>query len=199
MTRSSGWAARRGRSTSVVLILLGAAIALISSTQTWLTASVEGTDIPATGSEAVALLQPLALAGLALTLALALVGRMLRYVFAALAVVIGGALVALATPMTVDPPVSAVARVVTQHTGIAGVESVAGIVSGIEANAWPIVAVIAAFVLAIGGALALVTGPAWSKGTSRYDTRKSSRHAGDGPLDAVDSWDELSRGDDPTD
>ena len=199
MTRSGGWAARRGRTSSVVLILLGAALALIGSTQTWLVASVEGTDIPATGSESLALLQPLALAGLALTLALALVGKVLRLVFAALAVVIGGALTSMITPLVMDPPVSAVARVVTDHTGIAGVESVAEITSGIDSTAWPIVALVAAVVLALGGALALVTGPAWRKGTSRYDAPSASSAAGDGPLDAVDSWDRLSRGGDPTD
>lgn len=199
MTRQGGWAARRGRTTSVVLILLGAAVALIGSTQTWLVASVEGTDIPATGSEALALLQPLALAGLALTLALALVGKALRFVFSALAVVIGGALTALITPIVADPPVSAIARVVTEHTGIAGVESVGEITSAIDATAWPIVALIASLVVAVGGALALVTGPAWRKGTSRYDAPSTSASAGDGPLDAVDSWDRLTRGGDPTD
>jgi uncharacterized membrane protein (TIGR02234 family) len=164
-----------------------------------LIASVEGTDIPATGSEALALLQPLALAGLALTLALALVGKVVRFVFAALAIVIGGALTALVVPIVQDPPVSAVARVVTEHTGIAGVESVSAIVSGIEATGWPVVTLVAAIVVALGGALALVTGRSWRKGTSRYDAPKSSPAGGDGPLDAVDSWDRLTRGGDPTD
>lgn len=199
MTRADGWAARRGRTMSVLLILLGAGIALIGSTQTWLIARVEGTEIPATGSEALALLQPLALAGLALTLALALVGKIMRIVFAAAAVVIGGALTALILPIAAERPVSAVARVVTDHTGIAGVESVASIVSGIEATAWPIVALVCANVVALGGVLALVTGPSWRKGTSRYDAPTASRASKDGPLDAVDSWDDLTRGGDPTD
>ena len=199
MTRAEGWAARRGRASSVVVILLGAALALIASTQTWLVVSVEGTEIPAKGSQALALLQPLALAGLALTLALALVGKALRFVFAAIAIVIGGALVALTAPIAFEQPVSSIARVVTEHTGIAGVESVSSIVSGIEPTAWPAITLVAAAVVALGGVLALVTGPAWRKGTSRYDAPASRRGGGDGPLDAVDSWDDLSRGADPTD
>ena len=199
MTRADGWAARRGRSMSVVLILLGAGFALIASTQTWLIASVEGTEIPAKGSEALALLQPLALAALALTLALALVGRILRFVFAALAIIIGGAMTALIAPVAADAPTSAVARVVTDHTGIAGEESVAAIVSGIDATAWPAIALASAIVVALGGVLALVTGPSWRRGTSRYDAPGSSRGSKDGPLDAVDSWDDLTRGGDPTD
>ena len=198
MTRTDGWAARRGRTLSVVVILLGAAIVLIGSTQTWLTATVESTDIPAKGSQALALLQPLALAGLALTLALALVGKVLRFVFAGLAVVIGVALAVLIAPIAYEQPVSAVARVVTDHTGVAGVASVSGLVSGISATAWPIISLVAAIVLAFGGLLALVTAAFWRRGTSRYDAPKTSSHAGDGPLDAVESWDELTRGDDPT-
>src|SRR5690606_30804113 len=135
---------------------------------------------------------------LALTLALALVGKALRFVFGAIAVVIGGALVALTAPIAFEQPVSSIARVVTEHTGIAGVESVSSIVSGIEPTGWPAIALVAAAV-ALGGVLALGTGPAWRKGTSRYDAPASRRGGGDGPLDAVDSWDDLSRGADPTD
>lgn len=198
MTTRPSWASRRGRTTSVVAILLGGAAVLIGSTQTWVTATVEGAEIPAKGSEALALLQPLALAGLALALALALVGRALRYVFGALALAIGAGLAIIVAPVVFATPVSSVEKVVTEHTGIAGRESIAQIVSGLAPSAWPAVALAAAIVIALGGVLVIVTGASWRRGTSRYD-KPSTRHAAaDGPLDAVDSWDELTRGDDPT-
>ena len=192
------WASRRGRTSSIVLILVGAAGVLIASTQTWAIATVEGTDITASGSQALALLQPLALAGLALTLALALVGKVTRFIFAALAVVIGVALCAISIPVATSSPVSAVARAVTDHTGIAGIEGVSSVVSHISFTVWPLVTIIAAVVLTLGGLLALVTGAAWRKGTSRYDAQRAAAHSSDGPLDAVHSWDDLTRGDDPS-
>lgn len=83
---------RRSRLLCVLAIIVGGAIALIGSTQTWLTVTlnagaVEPLDVP--GASALPLLAPLSLAALALGLALTVVGRVLRYVFGVLATVIG--------------------------------------------------------------------------------------------------------------
>lgn len=196
---AGGWAARRGRSASVVAILVGAGGALISSTQTWASAEVASAPIASSGADALPLLQPLALAALALSLALALTGRVVRVILAAVALLIGAGITALAIPVASTAPVSAVESVVTEHTGIAGTESVAEVIGPIALTAWPWIGVASALVLAAGGILALVTAPRWRRAGHRYESAQpTSRAPEQGPLDAVDSWDDLTRGDDPT-
>src|SRR5690606_2958244 len=108
---AGGWAARRGRSASVVAILVGAAGALISSTQTWASAEVASAPIASSGADALPLLQPLALAALALSLALALTGRVVRVILAAVALLIGAGIAVLSIPVATTAPVSAVESV----------------------------------------------------------------------------------------
>ena len=196
---TESWAARRGRVLSVVVILLGSALVLISSTQTWATTDVQGTLIEAQGAEALSLLQPLALAALALSLALALAGRIVRMVLAAIAVILGASLVWLTAGAVFGDPVAAVESAVTEHTGIAGAEGVSSVVADVALTAWPSIALAFGALVAIGGLLATATGLAWRRGGHRYDKAGATTHAAaSGPLDAVDSWDDLSRGDDPT-
>nr|WP_165137600.1 Trp biosynthesis-associated membrane protein [Microbacterium amylolyticum] len=180
-------------------MLIGGALAVISSTQTWATAHVDDIAIPAAGSEALPLLQPLSLAALALALALTLVGKVLRYVLGVLAVILGGGLGALSFQMALVTPVAALQPVVTDHTGIMGDESVAALVDAVSVTAWPWFTVLFSVLIAAGGVLALVTGSQWRQGGRRYDAAASREGAEDGrALDAVNSWDDLSRGDDPT-
>ncbi|MGO1840055.1 MAG: Trp biosynthesis-associated membrane protein [Candidatus Microbacterium stercoravium] len=198
MTES--WAARRGRVLSVVVILLGSALVLISSTQTWATTDVQGTLIEAKGADALSLLQPLALAALALSLALALAGRIVRMALAAIAVVLGASLVWLTAGAAFGDPVASVESAVTEHTGIAGAEGVSSVVADVALTPWPSIALAFGILVALGGLLAVSTGPMWRRAGHRYDKADpTSRAAASGPLDAVDSWDDLSRGDDPTD
>ena len=63
---------------------------------------------------------------------------------------------------------------------------------------WPAVAAVVGAVLALVGLGVLVTSGRWPGPSRKYEAVRFE-HADDGaPLDAVDSWDELSRGDDPT-
>ncbi|MGO1234778.1 MAG: Trp biosynthesis-associated membrane protein [Microbacterium gubbeenense] len=198
--RRESWVSGRGRLLSVLVILTGGALALISSTQTWATTELQATLLEAKGADALSLLQPLALAALALSLALALAGRIVRMVLAAIAVVLGVGLTWISAAVVFGSPVTAVESTVTEHTGIAGTEGVASVVSGTAITAWPVIALVCGVVVAIGGAFALATGLAWRRGGHRYDAAGSAHQArSSGPLDAVDSWDDLSRGDDPTD
>src|SRR5690606_9910601 len=116
-----------------------------------------------------------------------------------LIVAAGLVLLWLTVPLVFSPPISAVAATVTTHTGIAGLESVTGLVAALTATAWPGVTAAAWVVLLLAGVATLVTAHRWQRTGRRFDT--GGRHAGTDPgtpLDAVDSWDELSRGDDPT-
>ncbi|MGN6221555.1 MAG: Trp biosynthesis-associated membrane protein [Microbacterium sp.] len=200
---------RRARLLSVVVIVLCGAIGIISSTQTWLTVELaDGAhhtlDVP--GASAVPVLAPLSLAVLALGAALSIVGLVLRYLFGALAILIGGTLAWLTARVAFEHPVSAVASVVTESTGIAGEKSVAQLIATITASAWPVITLVAWAVLIVAGAFVLLTARGWSGTGRRYrteDPARSAAPAGPRPHDAagshaIDDWDDLSRGEDPT-
>jgi len=192
---------RRARSMSVLGFLLAGGIGIISSTQTWLTVqhADAGEPLLVAGADAVALLAPLSLALLALGAALAIVGVVLRYVFAVLG--IGAAVVlALATiPLLADPPLSAVSAAVTEATGIAGSQAIGDIVAEITPSAWPTVALLCWILLLAASVFILVTARRWRAGGRRYRAGSNTHAHTAGPLDPVDSWDELSHGTDPTD
>lgn len=192
---------RRARLLGVVGVLLAGAIGIVSSTQTWLTASLlgGGDPLPVPGASAIPVLAPLSLAVLALGGALSIVGLVLRYAFGALTVLAAAVLLWLTAPVVFAPPVSAVASTVTVATGISGQDAVARLVDGISATAWPAVALCAWVLLLVAGVFTLATAHSWRRVGRRYDGEKAAAaHPVGAPLDAVDSWDELSRGEDPT-
>lgn len=200
---------RRARLLSVVAVVLCGAVGVIASTQTWLTVVLaDGAhhvlDVP--GASAVPVLAPLSLAVLALGGALAIVGRVLRYVFGALATVIGVILAWLTGRIVFEQPVSAVAAIVTETTGIAGEASVGKLIAGIGVTAWPAITLVTWALLVAAGVFVLATAHAWAGTGRRYRTDETSRTAqtsGARPYDAagsrsIDDWDDLSRGEDPT-
>ncbi len=200
---------RRGRLLSVVVTVLCGALGVISSTQTWLTVVLadgarHALEVP--GASAVPVLAPLSLAVLALGAALSIVGLVLRYVFGALAVLIGGVLAWLTARVVFEHPVSAVASVVTESTGITGESSVANLVASVEATAWPAITLVVWAVLVIAGGFVLATAHRWSRTGRRYrtdDAPRTASPASSRPHDAagshaIDDWDDLSRGEDPT-
>lgn len=190
---------RRGRSTAVIAFLLAGAIGIISSTQTWLTVTRAdaGEPILVPGADALALLAPLSLAVLALGAALSLVGRTLRYVFAVLALLAGGLLTWWTAEIVFTAPVAAVASTVTEATGLAGESAVADVVASISVSFWPVLALIGWVLLIVAAVFALTTAHAWKSGGKRFRTDATARDES-APVDAIDSWDDLSRGTDPT-
>ncbi|WP_309068929.1 Trp biosynthesis-associated membrane protein [Microbacterium sp.] len=189
----------RAKSLTVVAILAAGAVALIGSTQTWAVARLAEGALPVPGATAVPVLQPLALTTLALGLVLTLVGRALRYVLGGLAVVVATGLAFLSARMVVAPPLTAVAPAVTERTGLAGAEAIAGVVRDVTATPWPLVTLIAAILIGLAGIAVLATAHLWARGGRRFGAATDSTARDDAaPLDAIDSWDDLSRGDDPT-
>ncbi|GAB3270528.1 Trp biosynthesis-associated membrane protein [Microbacterium lacusdiani] len=190
----------RARTFTVVAILAAGALGLIGSTQTWALAALADGDVEVPGATAVPVLQPLMLTALALGLVLTLVGRALRYVLGALAVAVAAAVAALTAPLIGRPPASAVAPAVTERTGLAGEEAIAEVVLSTASTAWPAVTLVCAVVIGFAGVAVLVTAHRWTRGGRRYDgaAAAATRASDAGPLDAIDSWDDLSRGDDPT-
>lgn len=195
---------RRARALAVVAIVAAGALGVISSTQTWLVVTLAGaaaSELPVAGAAAVPVLAPLCLALLALGLALSIVGLVLRYVFGVLTVAAGAVLVALAWRVVIARPVAAVASTVTGATGISGDEAVAQSVSDITATPWPALGLAGSVVLVAAGVFTLITAHRWRRSGRRFRTDAALDQTpaeASGPLDAVDSWDDLSRGDDPT-
>lgn len=194
---------RRARLIAILAILATGAIGTISSTQTWLTVSLgdgphDSLAVP--GASAIPVLAPLSLAVLALGGALTIVGRVLRYVFGVLTVLIAGTLATLTGTVVFAPAPSHVASIVTETTGITGQAAVAELVSAIHATPWPAVTFVAWIVLAGAGVLTLATGHRWGRTGRRYSTDDTgaSDASGSRPHDAIDDWDDLSRGQDPT-
>lgn len=195
---------RRARLLAVVVTVACGALGVISSTQTWLTATLDdGADhvLEVPGASAVPVLAPLSLAVMALGAALSIVGPVLRYVFGALSVLIGGVLAWQTARVAFEHPVDAVASAVTEATGITGESPVADLVASISSTVWPVVALAAWAVLVVAGAFTLGTARTWAGSGRRYstgDTPHPAAAAGSRPHDAIDDWDDLSRGEDPT-
>lgn len=198
---------RRARTLCVVAALAVGALSVISSTQTWLIVTLDdgsGTELAVSGAAAVPVLTPLGLAVLALGAALSIVGPVLRYLFGALTLAIAGAIGYLSAQVAFLAPVSAVASSVTAATGISGLESVSALVDALTATAWPALTVALAAVLLADGILIFATARTWSRSGRRYEADAAASTGPDAaasasrPYDAIDSWDDLSRGTDPT-
>ncbi|SDQ07618.1 Tryptophan-associated transmembrane protein (Trp_oprn_chp) [Microbacterium sp. cf332] len=198
---------RRSRMTAVLSAVLGGGLAVIGSTQPWLEATLrDGAHavLPVPGTEALPLVTPLGLAALALGLAISIVGTVLRYVFGGIGVLIGVALLAESLRIAVTAPPAAVVGVVADSTGLMGVAAVETLVSSITVTAWPWITAVGALAVCAGGVLTLVSARSWQSTARRYRTdavAETSRPRGSRPHDShdpIDSWDDLSRGSDPT-
>lgn len=194
--------ARRLKST-----LLGAAIlvnvgVLASWTQNWLTVTLapaaghKGT-IDVVGSVAAPALSALALAGLALVGALAIAGPVFRIVLGILEAVIGACVGYSALAALLDPA-AAGAGAVTEATGVAGSSSVGALVESSSLTAWPVITLILGVLLAIVGLATAVTFRAWPGSSKKYQAVRFVEADPDAEADPVVTWDDLSRGDDPT-
>ncbi|PRB13467.1 Trp biosynthesis-associated membrane protein [Microbacterium sp. MYb62] len=191
--------AQRGRSLSVSGFLLAGAIGIISSTQTWLTVerADAGEAILVPGASALVLLAPLSLAVLALGAALAIAGKAVRIVFGVLAAATSLFLGWSTLQLLIGEPLTAVAATVTEVTGLAGGAATHEVVASIVPSAWPYIALVGWVILLAASVVVLTTWRGWKAGGRRYRTDHVDV-AHDGPVDAVDSWDDLSRGTDPT-
>lgn len=203
---------RRLKYSAILGVVLLAALELTASTQPWFSLVLaapegDGQRIDVAGTVAAPALSALALAGLALAAALAIAGPAFRVVLGVLQVVLGGSVVLAASTALADP-VRAGASLVTDATAIAGEHSVAALVASSSWTAWPVVALLCGAFTALLGVGVLVTVRRWPgsarKGASRFEPADGYGHGAstvstkDGDIDPVVSWDELSRGDDPT-
>ncbi len=229
--------ARRSRGVAVAAVLAGAGGALLAGSRTWLEAVVPGAaPVAAPGSSAAPGLGALALVAGAGVVALVTAGRAVRLAVAGLLVLDGAAMAALALRAVTDPA-GAVGPAVVAATGIRGAAPARVTLTG-----WPWLALAAATLVVLGGAVALARARRWPGPARRYDRpapgaparsvraspgdpgtssgaavaapaasgpepgapRAAGRGAGGRGREgvhgtALDDWEALSRGEDPTD
>lgn len=234
---------RRVKYVTLLVLVVGSGLGLLSATQTWFTIQVtdvanhSGT-VTVAGSAAAPALTALSLAGLALTAALAIAGPAFRVVLSILGILLGASIVFSALSVVGDP-LRAASGAITSATGVAGEASLRKLVESTTTQFWPWLAVVGGVLVALAGAAAIVYLRAWPGPSRRYQARFAgedgrsaedavaelgagdSEPSGEQPDDdqearaaaeedapaeptaldrdtAIDSWDELSRGDDPT-
>ncbi|NUT71959.1 Trp biosynthesis-associated membrane protein [Pseudarthrobacter sp. C4D7] len=189
------------KSTLVMLIALLALAAFGTTTQTWMTATLDPNQvgqaaaaqsaIQVQGSKAATTVTALALVALAGGLAAAIAGRIARWIITAIIVLASAGVVTAAATVLADPLAAA------QGT-IAGATGISGSQAHVELTPFPLLAVVAGCLLALAALLILPASRYW-KTRTKYDAPGAAgTAAAAGPVDEIDSWDRLSRGEDPT-
>ncbi|CCQ46542.1 tryptophan-associated transmembrane family protein [Pseudarthrobacter siccitolerans] len=186
------------------LILLVAVLALAvfgTTTQTWMTVTLDPNQVgqagaaqsalDVQGSKAATAVTALALVALAGGLAAAIAGRIARWIITAIIVLASAGIVAAASTVLADP-LAAAQGAIAAATGITGSQA------QVAVTAFPALAVVAGCLLALAGLLIIPASRHW-KTRTKYDAPAlGGAAATSGPVDEIDSWDRLSKGDDPT-
>ena len=181
---------------SLVAIALLAALIFADWSQTWFTLTLQGKPFPVSGQVAGSALSALALASLALIAALAIAGRFFRVVLGILLALLGVCVIAVSA-FAIGNPVVAATSAITKATGVAGVQSVAKLVTATSMTAWPVVAIVLGVLLTLLGLAIAPTARSWPDSGRKYSRSRLTVPDAD-TQDPVQEWDALSEGDDPT-
>lgn len=232
--------ARRLKSMTILAVIVWSGLVFLAWSQPWFTLHAQGragdtVNVAVQGAVAAPALSALALAGLALSAALAIAGRIIRVVLGVLELALGISITVSAVSALADP-VQAGQSAITTATGVAGTSSIGQIASAAGTELWPYLAVASGVLMALTGILIVLSMRRWPESGRRYqpvtfaaaDGRTSGnppdlvQHDEPVPNDqpvrddqpmakppardvntkrtaAVDSWDSLTRGQDPTD
>lgn len=171
---------------------------LLAWSQPWFTLRIDGKEAALGGDQVAPGLVAIALTVLALIAALALAGRSLRVVLGVLGALLGGS-AGIVSVVGLTSPNAAIDAELARRTGLSGGDAVATFVSDVTATAWGTVAVVVSIVLAAVGIQIAATARRWPVAGRRYArTRMTADPVDAGMSSAVDAWDALSAGDDPT-
>ena len=198
---------RWARKSTLVLVIAALALAVFgTTTQTWLTVHLDPTQLgqavnsqdglQVQGSKAATTVTALALVALAGGLAASIAGRVARWIITAIILLASAGIVSAAAIVLADPLAAA-------QGSIAAATGISGSNVQVAATAFPALAVVAGSLLGLS-ALAIVPAGRYWKARTKYDAVPAGSTAGSaagapaGPADEIDSWDRLSRGDDPT-
>jgi uncharacterized membrane protein (TIGR02234 family) len=172
-----------------------------TTTQTWLTAHLPGTrvqtpDVSVAGSDAATAVTALALVALAAALAASIAGRIARIVIAVL-LAAAGVGISAASLAVIANPAAAASAAIGEATGQIGGEA------AVVVTVFPYVAAVAGILLVATAIWLVLAGRSWaaSKKYVPAAERQADGMPSDraGSVDEIDSWDQLSRGEDPTD
>ena len=192
---------RWARKSTLVLVIAALALAVFgTTTQTWLTVQldpgqlgqgVSQNGLQVQGSKAATTVTALALVALAGGLAASIAGRIARWVITAIILLAAAGIVAAAVTVLADPLAAA-------QGSIAAATGISGSNVQVALTAFPVLAVAAGALLGIS-ALAIVPAGRYWKSRTKYDAAATGAVPNPAqPADEIDSWDRLSRGDDPT-
>ena len=181
---------------AALLALTGGALGLLAASRPWVHAVVLDpvlgrTAVTASGRQAAPVVPAVALVALAGGVAL-LLARTLGRRVAGLLLVLAGAAEIAAASSAVRSPEAGVSDLVARAVGAVGAADVRVTVTG-----WPWLAVASGVLVALAGVLTVLRARHWAVRASRYDAPaevSAPVQDGEGP----DTWDALSRGEDPT-
>ncbi len=198
--KTSGTPVWSRKSTLVLLVAVLALAVFGTTTQTWMTVTLDPnqvgqagaaqTALEVQGSKAATAVTALALVALAGGLAAAIAGRIARWIITAIIVLASAGIVAAAATVLANP-LAAAQGAIAAATGITGSQA------QVAVTAFPVLAVVVGCLLALAALLIIPAGRHW-KTRTKYDAPAAGSPAAAGPVDEIDSWDRLSRGDDPT-
>ena len=196
------------RRTAVLWAVAAGALVLGAGAQTWVRSTglsgLPGTEVTTSGNQAAAVVPAMALVGMASGIALSMARRVGRLVTSVL-LVLAGAATGWAAVQAALAPAGAARSQVSAATGTTAEAA------SYAVTAWPWVTLAAGVLMAACGVVVLVAGRGWRE-NRRYDQRAATgtggtaasgaagapETAGSGPVDEIDAWDELTRGEDPT-
>jgi len=187
-----------GRRLKLSLLLGGlllSGLVFLGWTQQWFTIVIdEGPTLSIAGDVAAPALSTLALTSLVLIGALSIAGPFFRVVLGVLQSALGATIV-LSGVLALADPVQASVASISDATGIAGNDAVAQLVASTAITLWPWVSTLAGALLTLLGVVVVVTGRRWPGSGRKYGAVKLAPAA---ERTAVDDWDSLSEGTDPT-
>ncbi|WP_347757434.1 Trp biosynthesis-associated membrane protein [Agrococcus sp. ProA11] len=179
----------RGRSVAVLLLLLAAALGVLSATQPWGSALLtDGRALAVTGQELASGVTIMSLSLAVLALVLPIAGIAWRFILGALAAILGAGLIAHVLG-TRGGILAALDARVAEATGIAGSGQAAEIVE-LAVHGWPALGV-------ASGAIAIAAG-LWVGGSARSWPARAPRAARYERTGSGLAWDAMDDGEDPT-
>ena len=184
------------KSVLILLAVLAALAVFGTTTQTWIHVAISQgevaqSDLNIPGSKAAVAVSALALVALAGALATSIAGKVARIITAGIIVLSAAGIVGVVVGILADPVAAAMSEV-GAATGIEGQGSNA------TTTIFPVLAVAAAVLLGLAALLLLWFGRSWNVRTKYDAAKQGTRGASDEPMDEIDRWDQLSRGEDPT-
>ncbi|GAA2865475.1 Trp biosynthesis-associated membrane protein [Paenarthrobacter ilicis] len=187
---------RWARKSNLVLAMTILALVVFgTTTQTWIEVQLDpngasNSNLHVPGNKAATAVTALALVALAGGLAASIAGKIARWVTAVIIALSALGIVLAAVTVLADP-LGAAQGAIAAATGVSGGQAT------VAATAFPVLAVVAGVLLAVCAVMLPLAGRYWTSRT-KYDARARGRQNSKEPVDEIDSWDSLSRGEDPT-